>query len=138
MLAELKNIYLCFLYNPPENSSYTQSFENDLFELIENDITLFSGNGSVIIMGDMNARTGNESDLIENEFHNQNIPLFENYLPDSDIIDRFSRDHTILPRSRVLNDICIQTSLRILNGRCAGDLTGNIALWIMGWFLRVC
>ena len=61
----------------------------------------------VIIMGDMNARTGNESDFIENEFHNQNIPLFENYLPDSDIIDRFSRDHTILPRGRVLNDICM-------------------------------
>ena len=81
--------------------------ENDLFELIENDITLFSENGSVIIMGDMNARTGNESDFIENEFHNQNIPLFENYLPDSDIIDRFSRDHTILPRGRVLNDICM-------------------------------
>lgn len=97
-----------------------------MFELIENDISLFSENGSVIIMGDMNARTGNESDFIENEFHNQNIPLFENYLPDSDIIDRFSRDHTILPRGRVLNDICIQTGLRILNGRCAGDLTGNL------------
>jgi hypothetical protein len=77
-------------------------------------------------MGDMNARTGNESDFIENEFHNQHIPLFENYLPDADIIDRFSRDHTILPRDRVLNDICIQTGLCILNGRCAGDLTGNL------------
>ena len=72
-------IYLCFLYNSPENSSYRQSFENDLFELIENDIWLFSENGSVIIMGDMNARTGNASEFIENEFHNQNIPLFENY-----------------------------------------------------------
>jgi endonuclease/exonuclease/phosphatase (EEP) superfamily protein YafD len=41
-----------------------------LFELIENDISMFSENGSVIIMGDMNARTGNESDFIENEFHN--------------------------------------------------------------------
>jgi endonuclease/exonuclease/phosphatase family metal-dependent hydrolase len=50
-----------------------------LFELIENDIWLFSENGSVIIMGDMNARTGNASEFIENEFHNQNIPLFENY-----------------------------------------------------------
>jgi hypothetical protein len=44
------DIYLCFLYNPPENSSYTQSFENDLFELIENDISMFSENGSVIIL----------------------------------------------------------------------------------------
>ena len=32
----------------------------------------------------------------------------------------------MLPRGRVLNDICIQTGLRILNGRCTGDLTGNL------------
>jgi hypothetical protein len=94
------------LFELIENDLF-ELIENDLFELIENDITLFSENGSVIIMEDMNARTGNESDFIENEFHNQNIPLFENYLPDSDIIDRFSRDHTILPRGRVLNDICM-------------------------------
>ena len=74
------DIYLCFLHNPPENSSYTQSLDKDLLELIENDITLFSDRGNV--MGDLNARTGNEADFIENEYHGQYIPLFENYTPD--------------------------------------------------------
>jgi formiminotetrahydrofolate cyclodeaminase len=40
--------YNIYQAQAPENSSYTQSFKNDLFELIENDISLFSENGSVI------------------------------------------------------------------------------------------
>ena len=41
------------------------------------------------------------------------------------MINRFSRDTVLLPRGRTLNDMCIQIGLRILNGRCIGDLTGN-------------
>ena len=79
------DIYLCFLYNPPDNSSYTQSLENDLFELIENDITNYSQKGDVIIMGDLNSRTGCESDFIADEDNDPNIPLFENHTPDSNL-----------------------------------------------------
>ena len=120
-----QDLYLCFLYNPPANSSYTQSLDEDLLDIIENDIINYSKKGKIIIMGDMNARTGHESDFIENENYDLNIPLFENYTPDLSIPNRYSRDTTILTRGRALNDLCIQTGLRILNGRCIGDFTGN-------------
>ena len=76
-------------------------------------------------MGDLNARTGQESDFIENKEHDSNIPLFDDYTPDFNIINRLSQDSTVLPTGRLFNDICIQTGLRIFNGRCTGDLTGN-------------
>jgi hypothetical protein len=120
-----EDIYLCYLYNPPENSSYTQSLETDIFEIIENDIVNYSEKGKILIMGDLNARRGKESDFIENEEHDSNIPRFDDYTPDFNIIYRLSQDSTVLPRGRLLNDICIQTGLRILNGRCTGDLTGK-------------
>ena len=47
------------------------------------------------------------------------------YTPDFNIINRLSQVSTVLPRGRLLKDICIQTGLRILNGRCTGDVTGN-------------
>jgi hypothetical protein len=116
---------MLLIYNPPENSSYTQSLETDIFEIIENDIVNYSEKGKILIMGDLNARTGHESDFIENEEHDSNIPLFDDYTPDFNIINRLSQVSTVLPRGRLFKDICIQTGLRILNGRCTGDVTGN-------------
>ena len=116
---------MLLIYNPPENSSYTQSLETDIFEIIENDIVNYSEKGKILIMGDLNARTGHESDFIENEEHDSNIPLFDDYTPDYNIINRLSQVSTVLPRGRLFKDICIQTGLRILNCRCTGDVTGN-------------
>jgi hypothetical protein len=53
------------------------------------------------------------------------VQQHDDYTPDVEIINRFSRDTVLLPRGRTLNDMCIQTGLIILNGRCIGDLTGN-------------
>ena len=78
-----------------------------------------------MIIGDLNARTGQESDIIESEENDSNIPLFDDYTPDFNIINLLCQDSTVLPRGRLFNDICIQTGLIILNGRCTGDLTGN-------------
>ena len=62
-----EDIYLCYLYNPPENSSYTQSLETDIFEIFENDIVNYSEKGKILIMGNLNARTGQGSDFIDNK-----------------------------------------------------------------------
>jgi hypothetical protein len=38
----------------------------------------YSEKGKILIMGDLNARTGQESDFIENGENDSNIPLFDN------------------------------------------------------------
>jgi hypothetical protein len=82
-----------------------------------------------LIMGDLNAMimiwTSDDNDFIQNDSNDNTVQQYDDYTPDVEIINRFSRDTVLLPRGRALNDMCIQTGLRILNGRCIGDLTGN-------------
>jgi hypothetical protein len=40
-----KDIYLCFIYDPPGNSTYTHSLE-------EEDVTKYAVDGDIILMGD--------------------------------------------------------------------------------------
>lgn len=121
-----KDIFLCFLYNPPSGSTYTQSLDEDIFDLIETDIAKFSEVGSIILAGDFNARTGNvEQDFILNDNIHNDISLFENYTPDMNLPVRYCSDTTSLTRGRALNAMCIQSGLRILNGRTVGDFLGQ-------------
>jgi hypothetical protein len=119
------DIYLCYMYNPPANSTYTQSLQEDIFDLIENDLAKYSEKGHILIMGDLNARTSDDNDFIPNDSNDNTVQQYDDYTPDVEIINRFSRDTVLLSRGRALHDMCIQTGLRILNGRCIGDLTGN-------------
>ena len=50
-----KDIYVCGIYIPPYSSNY---FHPEMFEDLENDIETFSSQGSILLMGDFNSRTG--------------------------------------------------------------------------------
>jgi uncharacterized protein YwgA len=52
------DIYICFIYNPSEYSSYSRKLQDDILELIEKDISKYSNDGKIILAGDLNARTG--------------------------------------------------------------------------------
>ena len=122
------DIYVCFTYDPPAGSSYSQSLQEDILDLVEKDIFNFSQKGQIILAGDFNARTGsNEQDFIVDEKLDENdyIPLFDQYSPDIDIPSRLSMDSIISSRGKTLNELCIQSGIRILNGRISGDFTGQ-------------
>ena len=121
-----KDIFLCFIYDPPENSSYTHSLNEDILELIEKDISKFSTCGNIILAGDFNARTGNDEPDFNSNDSADLIPLYDNYTPDMNLLVRHSKDKHLSSRGKVLNDLCIETSLRILNGRSRGDFIGQL------------
>ena len=50
-----KHVFLCGAYIPPINSKY---YNSELFEELENDISEFSSMGQIVLLGDLNARTG--------------------------------------------------------------------------------
>lgn len=76
------DIFLCATYIPPRNSTYNIQQVVDIIDLLQNDIQEFSSKGDIIVCGDLNARTGNAMDFIQ-EDSDQYIPLSDNYFIDS-------------------------------------------------------
>ena len=83
-----KDVYVCGLYIPPQNSPH---FNSDIFDQLESDIVKFMSKGNVILLGDFNARTGKyfdsvskdgndliENDRSENSLHPPNRNSFDN------------------------------------------------------------
>ena len=77
------------------------------------------------MLGDFNARTGNDCDFIEGDNTNH-IPL-NNSNYNLDILNerRASCDNTVDSRGKDLLDFCICNQIRILNGRILGNSTGK-------------
>lgn len=119
-----ENLYICFVYNPPEYSSYLKRLNYNILELVENDVVKYSQLGKIMVIGDINARTSCVNDYIQLD-SDKHVPLFDNYRNDISQIQRKSKDTCVTPRGRQLLSLCITSSLRILNGRTMGDLTGS-------------
>ena len=62
-----KDIFVCGIYIPPCGSNY---FHPELFEDLEDDIEIYSSQGSILLMGDLNSRTGKYSDSVCQEGNN--------------------------------------------------------------------
>ena len=78
----------------------------------------------MLCSGDLNARTSCEVDFILNDSPRY-LPLFDSYKPDDKIKLRKSHDDVLDERGKELIDLCITYQMRIVNGRCIGDLLGN-------------
>ena len=98
--------------------------QQDLINLLENDILLYKAKGDIMICGDLNARTGSQQDFIL-DVGMGHLPLYQNYNIYNYSISRQRKDKNVDARGRSLLDICIGNQLRILNGRCFGDMFGQ-------------
>ncbi|MEW8547927.1 MAG: reverse transcriptase family protein [Candidatus Thiodiazotropha sp.] len=119
-----KDLYLCLAYIPPNQSSYAANMQHDLIDLIENDILMYKTKGDIMICGDLNARSGSQQDFISND-EVDHVPVYDDYNIDVSSVPRQSKDSTIDARGKSLIEICIGNQLRILNGRCFGDMFGQ-------------
>ena len=89
---------------------------SDTLEAIVRDINIYKNDGLIVLCGDLNARTGLDSDFIQND-DDEHIPLDPAYIIDANVTTRDSEDSKIYDRDKQLNDICIASRLTILNGR---------------------
>ena len=62
-----KNVVVVFTYCSPQNSSYLARTQLDPFEELENKIRAIEDESDILIMGDLNARTGTELGYIEHD-----------------------------------------------------------------------
>ena len=117
----VKDNYTCGLYIPPCNSPY---FNVELFEELENDVEIFSSQGSILLMGDLNARTGKFSDSVCKEGNN----LITKDQSEFSLCptQRNSFDNELNSQGKRLLESCKRADLRILNGRVRGDSLGRV------------
>jgi len=115
-----KNIFLCATYIPPAESPY---FNEDSFSILEVDINYFQSQGSVLLCGDLNARTGEELDTLN--------PQGDTYLTGGDIFptpiqaQRHNYDKTTNKSGTHLLHLCRTLGLFLVNGRLRGDSYGR-------------
>ena len=97
--------------------------DTDIIDELEHDIMEYSLCGNIMLTGDLNARTGTNSDLVDDD--DKHLPFDDEYIVDSVPMKRTSLDSIVNSRGKRLLDLCIQSSLHIVNGRFLGDTNGN-------------
>ena len=120
-----QNICICFTYIPPKDSKYYKLSEIDLFETLETGIRQYSSHGSIAIMGDINARTGQRNDFAPDshpyeKFIDPLIGVNDNFSYEFQTA-RSSMDPEVNSSGLTLLDICKGADIRICNGRLYGD-----------------
>lgn len=78
--------------------------------------------GKVIVMGDLNARAGEQQDWITMDT-SDHVSLPEDYPVDANMSHmlRASMDHTMNTCGQMLIDTCIATWMKLVNGRLGKD-----------------
>ncbi|KAG1932341.1 kinesin-like protein KIF13A [Pimephales promelas] len=116
-----EDMYLCATYIPPYESPY---YNEDIFPTLQSEIVYFQSVGSVLLMGDLNARMGKEADYITSDG--------DKYINNSHIYQRkhFTKarqnyDNTINRHGKQVLQLCKSLGLYIVNGRTKGDSLGR-------------
>lgn len=107
----------------PVNSSYTVRHNLDILSHLEQDINYLSQYGNIVICGDLNARTGCQSEIIDND--NSYIDVPQHVRIGEISKSRRNKDMISNSRGKDLLDLCTSANLVILNGRTLGDSAGN-------------
>ena len=122
-----EDIYLGTVYLKPRTSSVSPEHDN-IIENLRNSIHDFSQKGKIILMGDFNARTAELNDFVTLDnvsYQNCHEYLPTDYTTDIQLPQRQNMDFIINEQGKCLIDLCIESKIRILNGRVMGDSLGS-------------
>ena len=104
--------------------TFSQQSNEDTLDAIISDVNLCKSKGNIVLLGDLNARTGRELDFIYKD-DDKHLPLDTSYIVDAGLKQRISEDVKVDERGKQVIDLCISSQLKILNGRCIGDNYGK-------------
>ena len=129
VLGLLKDLYIGIVYIPPQNSKIWLKKQYDPFDILEKDILAYQIKGDVILCGDFNSRSAHLVDVIQSDNSSIHSPLPTFYNTFSMPSHRNNRDNTINTFGKELIQLCQNTDTCILNGRCVGDMFGNLTCY---------
>ena len=101
--------FACFCYIPPKDSTAMCNYESQWNSFVS-EVIEFSTKGSILICGNMNARTGTLCDYVRNDYDIP-IPSPLSYVIDEDEIQCTSMDLSTIVQGRNLLDLCISNQL---------------------------
>ena len=114
-----EDMFICGAYVWGADSPAYNVHTVDLFELLQDDINVYSNYGTVSVVGDLNCRNGVKADYIV--LDEQIMDIDDNdYVPDTPL-PRVSEDKSSNNQGTKLLDLCKATGLRIANGRIGED-----------------
>ena len=115
-----EKLYLGTYYVSPQNAKNKTS---DFLNTLNEEISHFSRVGTVLVQGDLNARTGVKNDYLNISLDGDDLLGKETgeFEPNT----RNSEDKKENPRGKELLDLCKLNNLVITNGRKAGDIFGK-------------
>ena len=122
-----RDILLINCYIPPSNSSYIKRLNIDPYEHLTSLLIEVGSKYEIILCGDFNSRSQSLSELLLCD----NIPG----LPDNDItnshndtipLERNNKDTRSNAYTSTFMELVTQANLTILNGRCIGDIFGEL------------
>ncbi len=119
IISASQHVFLCAIYIPPLESPY---FQEETFQNIEEEISHFQAQGNVLLMGDLNARTGKELDFLESH-GTRFITGYNDLYPSYPATENC--DQTVNAHGRQLLQLCRGLALYIVNGRLRGDSLGR-------------
>ena len=114
-----EDMFICGAYVWGADSPAYNVHTVDLFELLQDDINVYSNYGTVSVVGDLNCRVGVKADYIV--LDEQIMDIDDNdYVPDTPL-PRVCEDKSSNNQGTKLLDLCKATGLRIANGRVGED-----------------
>ena len=124
-----KDMFFCLTYIVPENSSRQSMLESHTFDRILDFVTQLNASEgddfNLVFCGDMNAHTSDKPDFVENDTC-VNLDFLPTEYNTDNVMQRMSKDKgRTNSYGELLLDLCRQTGLRILNGRCGDDKEGH-------------
>jgi exonuclease III len=123
-----KDVYLFASYIPPEGSTFYEHNNIDPFTSLEESVMQYQSLGDIVLLGDLNARTGELKDYIvkgSNDFVNGKHLKSNNSLLDN--LGRANRNNQDTGKNRYGNSIIElyrNADVQILNCRTMGNLEG--------------
>jgi exonuclease III len=121
-----RDFVLINVYDSPINSSYKKNGCDDSTTLDKTSefIHRLHSNTEIILMGDLNARTGNESDF--NDPHFDPLSTYQDDDLNNKVPNRSNKDQKLNSNGKPFIDFIKGNGLLILNGRKLGDVYGEM------------
>ena len=108
---EEDDIYIGTLFMSPINKRNKN--KDDLFTILNDEISRFKGKGNIFVQGDLNARIGQNDDFLTNDKFDKILGLENNY----NLPTRNAEDSSVNARGKELLDFCKTNDYQIVNGR---------------------